>query len=199
MIPNILSIAGSDPSGGAGIQADIKTVTALGGYAMTAITALESGRTIRKNSTPSSHPSMIAASVIVVAFIVGLLLVNQQQHEESHMRMRGASLVRLLSQLPLDVIMQQQDKQRVLSLLEEITDNSVFSYLAVVDAGNRLVERIKPIVRSTFRPGVMTGLGGFGALFDLKAAGYDDPILVAATDGVGTKLKIAFMTDTHTC
>lgn len=63
-----------------------------------------------------------------------------------------------------------------------------------IDAGNALVERIKPAAKRTDRPGVMAGLGGFGALFDLKAAGYDDPILVAATDGVGTKLRIAIDT-----
>ena len=63
-----------------------------------------------------------------------------------------------------------------------------------IDAGNALVERIKPAAAKTKRPGVMDGLGGFGAMFDLKAAGYDDPILVAATDGVGTKLKIAIET-----
>ena len=63
-----------------------------------------------------------------------------------------------------------------------------------IDAGNALVEAIKPAANRTARPGVMSGLGGFGALFDLKAAGYEDPILVAATDGVGTKLRIAIDT-----
>jgi phosphoribosylformylglycinamidine cyclo-ligase len=63
-----------------------------------------------------------------------------------------------------------------------------------IDAGNALVEAIKPAAARTRRPGVMAGLGGFGALFDLKAAGYTDPILVAATDGVGTKLRIAIDT-----
>ncbi|MDQ2093083.1 phosphoribosylformylglycinamidine cyclo-ligase [Rhodalgimonas zhirmunskyi] len=63
-----------------------------------------------------------------------------------------------------------------------------------IDAGNALVERIKPAAKRTQRPGVMAGLGGFGALFDLKGAGYSDPILVAATDGVGTKLRIAIDT-----
>jgi phosphoribosylformylglycinamidine cyclo-ligase len=63
-----------------------------------------------------------------------------------------------------------------------------------IDAGNALVERIKPAAAATRRPGTMAGLGGFGALFDLKAAGYTDPILVAATDGVGTKLRIAIDT-----
>ena len=65
-----------------------------------------------------------------------------------------------------------------------------------IDAGNALVERIKPAAKRTERPGTMAGLGGFGALFDLKAAGYVDPILVAATDGVGTKLKVAIETGT---
>ncbi|WP_306151013.1 phosphoribosylformylglycinamidine cyclo-ligase [Roseovarius sp. MMSF_3281] len=63
-----------------------------------------------------------------------------------------------------------------------------------IDAGNALVDRIKPAAKRTNRPGVMAGLGGFGALFDLKAAGYTDPVLVAATDGVGTKLRIAIDT-----
>ena len=63
-----------------------------------------------------------------------------------------------------------------------------------IDAGNDLVERIKPAAKRTARSGVMAGLGGFGALFDLKGAGYQDPILVAATDGVGTKLRIAIDT-----
>ena len=63
-----------------------------------------------------------------------------------------------------------------------------------IDAGNALIDRIKPAARATSRPGVMGGLGGFGALFDLRAAGYTDPVLVAATDGVGTKLRIAIDT-----
>ncbi|KEP70627.1 phosphoribosylformylglycinamidine cyclo-ligase [Thioclava dalianensis] len=63
-----------------------------------------------------------------------------------------------------------------------------------IDAGNALVERIKPAAKRTQRSGTMSGLGGFGALFDLKAAGFNDPILVAATDGVGTKLRIAIDT-----
>jgi phosphoribosylformylglycinamidine cyclo-ligase len=63
-----------------------------------------------------------------------------------------------------------------------------------IDAGNALVERIKPAAKRTNRAGVMAGLGGFGGLFDLKAAGYSDPVLVAATDGVGTKLRIAIDT-----
>ncbi len=64
-----------------------------------------------------------------------------------------------------------------------------------IDAGNELVERIKPSLKKTNRAGVVSAIGGFGGLFDLKAAGFNDPILVAATDGVGTKLKIAIETN----
>ncbi len=66
-----------------------------------------------------------------------------------------------------------------------------------IDAGNRMVELIKPLVRATARLGAGAEIGGFGGLFDLKAAGFDDPILVAATDGVGTKVKIAIETSRH--
>ncbi|WIY54323.1 phosphoribosylformylglycinamidine cyclo-ligase [Devosia sp. YIM 151766] len=66
-----------------------------------------------------------------------------------------------------------------------------------IDAGNALVEAIKPAVRSTRRPGADGEIGGFGGLFDLKAAGFRDPVLVAANDGVGTKLKIAIDTGKH--
>ncbi len=66
-----------------------------------------------------------------------------------------------------------------------------------IDAGEALVERIKPLARATARPGVLGGIGGFGALFDVKAAGFADPVLVASTDGVGTKLKLAIDTGQH--
>jgi len=66
-----------------------------------------------------------------------------------------------------------------------------------IDAGNALVRTIGPLARSTARPGAEAELGGFGGFFDLKAAGYDDPLLVAANDGVGTKLKLAIETGRH--
>jgi phosphoribosylformylglycinamidine cyclo-ligase len=66
-----------------------------------------------------------------------------------------------------------------------------------IDAGNALVEAIKPLAKATARSGSDAGLGGFGAFFDLRAAGYQDPILVATTDGVGTKLKIAIEANLH--
>src|SRR5579863_10046772 len=66
-----------------------------------------------------------------------------------------------------------------------------------IDAGNRLVDMIGPLLRLTARPGADAEIGGFGGLFDLKAAGFTDPILVAATDGVGTKVKIAIDTGRH--
>jgi len=66
-----------------------------------------------------------------------------------------------------------------------------------IDAGDALVEAIKPLARATRRPGADAALGGFGALFDPKAAGFVDPILVATTDGVGTKLKVAIAAQRH--
>jgi phosphoribosylformylglycinamidine cyclo-ligase len=66
-----------------------------------------------------------------------------------------------------------------------------------IDTGNALVEAIKPLVKATARPGAGAEIGGFGGLFDLKAAGFTDPILVAANDGVGTKVKIAIESGRH--
>jgi phosphoribosylformylglycinamidine cyclo-ligase len=66
-----------------------------------------------------------------------------------------------------------------------------------IDAGDRLVDAIKPLAASTRRPGANAELGGFSGLFDLRAAGYQDPLLLAATDGVGTKLKVAIAADCH--
>lgn len=66
-----------------------------------------------------------------------------------------------------------------------------------IDAGDEFVDRITPLVRSTFRPEVLTDLGGFGGLFRLQAKNYEDPVLVSGTDGVGTKLKVAFLADRH--
>jgi phosphoribosylformylglycinamidine cyclo-ligase len=80
------------------------------------------------------------------------------------------------------------DKKRGLTYAEAGVD---------IDAGNRMVELIKPLVRATARPGADAEIGGFAGLFDLKQAGFSDPILVAATDGVGTKVKIAIESGRH--
>ena len=66
-----------------------------------------------------------------------------------------------------------------------------------IDAGDRAVDLIKDYARATFTPGVLTGIGGFGAMFSLKEQGLQDPVLVSGTDGVGTKLKLAFALDIH--
>lgn len=66
-----------------------------------------------------------------------------------------------------------------------------------VDAGNALVEAIKPMVKTTRRTGADGEIGGFGGVFDLKAAGYKDPVLVSGTDGVGTKLRVAVDVGIH--
>ena len=80
------------------------------------------------------------------------------------------------------------------------SDPSSLSYRGAgvdIEAGERLVEAIGPLAKATARAGTMGQLGGFGALFDVKAAGYDDPVLVSGTDGVGTKLMLAFETGIH--
>ncbi len=66
-----------------------------------------------------------------------------------------------------------------------------------IDTGNAFIDRIKPLVKNTFRPGVLSGLGGFGGLFELPWSDYKEPVLVSGTDGVGTKLKLAIDTNTH--
>ena len=66
-----------------------------------------------------------------------------------------------------------------------------------IDAGNQLVNKISPIVKQTFRPGVLSGIGGFGGLFELPVEKYSQPVLVSGTDGVGTKLKVAMMMQRH--
>src|SRR3954464_14519576 len=66
-----------------------------------------------------------------------------------------------------------------------------------IDAGNETVRRIKSLAKSTFTPGVLSDIGSFGGLFALDRTRYQEPVLVASTDGVGTKLKVAFMTDRH--
>ena len=81
-----------------------------------------------------------------------------------------------------------------------MTDKPSLSYRDAgvdIDAGNDLVERIKPIVKTTTRPEVLTGLGGFGGLFALPVGKYRQPVLVSGTDGVGTKLKLAIDTGRH--
>ncbi|EQA98910.1 phosphoribosylformylglycinamidine cyclo-ligase [Sphingobium baderi] len=81
-----------------------------------------------------------------------------------------------------------------------MSDNESYSYAGAgvdIAAGNALVRAIAPLAKSTRRPGANAELGGFGGFFDLKAAGYDDPLLVAANDGVGTKLKLAIDHDRH--
>ncbi|MCJ2005669.1 phosphoribosylformylglycinamidine cyclo-ligase [Methylobacterium sp. J-092] len=78
------------------------------------------------------------------------------------------------------------------------TNGLTYAHAGVdIDAGNAMVETIKPLVRATRRPGADAEIGGFGGLFDLKAAGFKDAILVAANDGVGTKVKIAIETGRH--
>ncbi len=80
---------------------------------------------------------------------------------------------------------------------EQIKESAYKKAGVDIDAAADLVEQIKPAIKKTMRTGVMSGLGGFGAMFDPKAAGYDDPILVSSTDGVGTKIKIAIDADSH--
>jgi len=83
-------------------------------------------------------------------------------------------------------------------MTDESRDGLTYAQAGVdIDAGNRMVDLIKPLVRATARAGADAEIGGFGGLFDLKRAGFRDPVLVAATDGVGTKVKIAIETGRH--
>ena len=83
-------------------------------------------------------------------------------------------------------------------MTEKLPNGLTYAQAGVdIDAGNAMVDEIKPLVRATRRPGADAEIGGFGGLFDLKAAGFSDPILVAANDGVGTKVKIAIDTGIH--
>jgi len=89
---------------------------------------------------------------------------------------------------------------RVRALKSTDTKDTGWTYAQAgvsVDAGNELVESIKPYVRSTRRLGADAEIGGFGGVFDLKAINYTDPILVSGTDGVGTKLRVAFDVGIH--
>lgn len=81
--------------------------------------------------------------------------------------------------------------------MPEIKDDAYKKAGVDIEAGDQLVKKIAPKAAATKRPGVMDGLGGFGALFDLKAAGFKDPVLVSSTDGVGTKLRIALDTNRY--
>jgi phosphoribosylformylglycinamidine cyclo-ligase len=84
------------------------------------------------------------------------------------------------------------------SMTDPLRDRLTYAQAGVdIDAGNRMVDLIKPLVRATARAGADAEIGGFGGLFDLKRAGFRDPVLVAATDGVGTKVKIAIETGQH--
>ncbi|MGB4100747.1 MAG: phosphoribosylformylglycinamidine cyclo-ligase [Alphaproteobacteria bacterium] len=83
-------------------------------------------------------------------------------------------------------------------LPNQLKPNTTYADAGVnIDAGNALVEKIKPLAKATARRGADAGLGGFGALFDLRAAGFRDPLLVSTTDGVGTKLKVAVTAGMH--
>jgi phosphoribosylformylglycinamidine cyclo-ligase len=97
-------------------------------------------------------------------------------------------VARILTLLPREAAISPSEPKQGLTYKDAGVD---------IDAGEALVEAIKPLAKSTARTGADAGLGGFGALFDLRAAGFQDPILVASTDGVGTKLKVAIDVGKH--
>jgi phosphoribosylformylglycinamidine cyclo-ligase len=86
----------------------------------------------------------------------------------------------------------------VWSTMAEHSDKGLYAEAGVdIDAGNKFVDILRPIVSKTFKPGVITDIGGFAGLFSLNVQHYKNPVLVSSTDGVGTKLKVAFMMDKH--
>jgi phosphoribosylformylglycinamidine cyclo-ligase len=100
----------------------------------------------------------------------------------------------------MTLVRSNESNRQELSLNTPSDNNKGLSYRDAgvdIDAGNELVERIKPAVKQTMRPEVMTGLGGFGALFSIEPARWREPLLVSGTDGVGTKLLLARMLDRH--
>ena len=110
----------------------------------------------------------------------------------------GTKHVILLRRLALHAKSRQDIRATQRIMMSERKNGLTYAEAGVdIDAGNAMVEKIKPLVRSTRRPGADGEIGGFGGLFDLKAAGFSDPVLVAANDGVGTKLKIAIDAGIH--
>jgi len=113
-----------------------------------------------------------------------LLIASRTPESASVKRRRGADFRELKARLRHQIDQSER--------MSDLPNGLTYAQAGVdIDAGNALVEAIKPLAKATRRPGADGGLGGFGALFDLKAAGYDDPLLVSTTDGVGTKLRIA--------
>jgi formyltetrahydrofolate-dependent phosphoribosylglycinamide formyltransferase len=104
------------------------------------------------------------------------------------------------SLLPRSRLPAKDEHGAVIPPIEKPSSTSRLTYAQAgvdIDAGDQLVENIKPLCKSTARIGADADLGGFGGLFDLKAAGYRDPLLVSGTDGVGTKLKVAILSGVH--
>ncbi|KAJ3092495.1 hypothetical protein HK102_006689 [Quaeritorhiza haematococci] len=141
------------------------------------------GTTLKENTLVTSGGRVLTVTAVASSLEQAIALANANVPK---IHFEGAQFRKDIGHRALSLLKRQQTK------------GATYAEAGVdIDAGNLLVEKIKPLIKATRRSGADADIGGFGGLFDLKAAGYTDPVLVSGTDGVGTKLKIAHAVGKH--